>query len=60
MIAFPIAYKLELRKEQEKLNRRLILDGILAIQDGQNPRVIDSYLRNYLNEKKRVVDTGEE
>ncbi|MGR6860968.1 flagellar motor protein PomA [Aliivibrio salmonicida] len=60
MIAFPIAQKLELRKEQEKLNRRLILDGILAIQDGQNPRVIDSYLRNYLNEKKRVVDTGEE
>ncbi len=60
MVAFPIAHKLELRKEQEKLNRRLILDGILAIQDGQNPRVIDSYLRNYLNEKKRVVDTGEE
>lgn len=56
MLFFPIADKLTLRKEQEKLNRRLIMDGVLAIQDGQNPRVIDSYLKNYLNEKKRVLD----
>lgn len=56
MIALPIADKLSLRKDEEKLNRRLILDGVLAIQDGQNPRVIDSYLKNYLNEKKRTFD----
>ncbi len=52
MVMLPIAAKLELRKDEEKLNRRLILDGVLAIQDGQNPRVIDGYLKNYLNEKK--------
>lgn len=56
MVAIPIANKLRLRKDQEKLNRRLIMDGLLAIQDGQNPRVIDAYLKNYLNEKKRAVD----
>ncbi|MFC1503220.1 flagellar motor protein PomA [Pseudomonadota bacterium] len=56
MVFFPIADKLSLRREQEKLNRRLIMDGVLAIQDGQNPRVIDSYLRNYLNEKRRIFD----
>lgn len=60
MIAIPIADKLGMRKEQEKLNRSLILDGVLAIQDGQNPRVIDSYLKNYLNEKKRSVDVDAE
>nr|WP_275440730.1 flagellar motor protein PomA [Vibrio sp. Of7-15] len=60
MIAIPIADKLGMRKEQEKLNRSLILDGVLAIQDGQNPRVIDSYLKNYLNEKKRSVDVDDE
>jgi chemotaxis protein MotA len=60
MVFFPIADKLTLRKEQEKLNRRLIMDGVLAIQDGQNPRVIDSYLKNYLNEKKRVLDIDNE
>ncbi|MBL4831708.1 MAG: flagellar motor protein PomA [Aliivibrio sp.] len=56
MVALPLASKLLMRKDQEKLNRRLILDGVLAIQDGQNPRVIDGYLKNYLNEKKRSVD----
>ncbi|WP_162046894.1 flagellar motor protein PomA [Vibrio taketomensis] len=56
MLFFPIADKLALRREQEKLNRRLIMDGVLAIQDGQNPRVIDSYLKNYLNEGKRSLD----
>ncbi|BDU32110.1 hypothetical protein TUMSATVNIG1_27190 [Vibrio nigripulchritudo] len=60
MVFFPIADKLSLRREQEKLNRRLIMDGVLAIQDGQNPRVIDSYLKNYLNESKRVLDVDGE
>ncbi len=60
MVFFPIADKLSVRREQEKLNRRLIMDGILAIQDGQNPRVIDSYLKNYLNEKKRILDIDNE
>ncbi|MGF1725047.1 flagellar motor protein PomA [Photobacterium nomapromontoriensis] len=59
MLLLPIAAKLDLRKNEEKLNRRLILDGILAIQDGQNPRVIDGYLKNYLNEKKRTI-SGED
>jgi len=60
MLFFPIADKLSLRREQEKLNRRLIMDGVLAIQDGQNPRVIDSYLKNYLNEGKRTLDVDNE
>ncbi|MGU3843480.1 flagellar motor protein PomA, partial [Vibrio diabolicus] len=29
------------------------------IQDGQNPRVIDSYLKNYLNEGKRALEIDE-
>lgn len=60
MIFFPIADKLALRRGQETLNRRLIMDGVLAIQDGQNPRVIDGYLKNYLNEGKRVLDVDNE
>ncbi|CAE6888304.1 flagellar motor protein PomA [Vibrio alginolyticus] len=59
MVFFPIADKLALRRNQETLNRRLIMDGVLAIQDGQNPRVIDSYLKNYLNEGKRSLDMDE-
>ncbi|MBO1518448.1 flagellar motor protein PomA [Oceanisphaera pacifica] len=53
MIALPIADKLELRSEEERLNRTLILDAILGIQDGQNPRVLQGLLENYLAESKR-------
>ena len=59
MVFFPIADKLALRREQETLNRRLVMDGVLAIQDGQNPRVIDGYLKNYLNEGKRALEIDE-
>ena len=57
MVAIPIADKLELRSGEEKLCRALILDAIMGIQDGQNPRVIQSMLQNYLNQSKRNTGT---
>ncbi|SDK31189.1 chemotaxis protein MotA [Ferrimonas sediminum] len=60
MVAAPIADKLELRMSEEMLNRRLIMDAVLAIQDGQNPRVIEGFLKNYLNENQRKISTTEE
>jgi chemotaxis protein MotA len=60
LIATPIATKLSNRREEEKLNRQLILDGIVGIADGQNPRVIEGMLRNYLAQGKRPkADTDE-
>ncbi|AWB65100.1 flagellar motor protein PomA [Saccharobesus litoralis] len=53
VIALPLAGKLQIRTEEEKLNQRLILDAILGIQDGQNPRVIEGILKNYIAESKR-------
>ncbi|GLS91596.1 flagellar motor protein PomA [Psychromonas marina] len=55
MVAIPIADKLKLRAAEERLNRSLILDAVLGIQDGQNPRVIEGVLRNYLPESKRNI-----
>lgn len=52
-VALPIADKLDNRKDEEALNQALIIDGLLAIQAGQNPRVIEQMLRNYLPEKIR-------
>ena len=60
VIAIPIANKLKLRLAEEKMNQELILDAVLGIQDGQNPRVIEGLLKNYLAEGKRTVSTTEE
>lgn len=55
----PMADKLKLRAREEANIKRLILDALLAIQSGQNPRVIDSMLRVYLPESKRDLARAE-
>ena len=59
MIALPISDKVALRKDEEGKIKSMIIDAIMGIQAGQNPRVIDSMLRNYLPAKKREsADAG--
>jgi len=53
MVALPIADKLELRSREEKRVKSLIADAIVGIQDSQNPRVLESLLKNYLPESRR-------
>lgn len=60
VIAIPISSKLTNRLEEEKLNQSLVLDGIMGIADGQNPRVIEGILKNYLAESKRGSTEGDE
>ena len=55
VICLPIAVKLGNRKDEERLNQQLVLDGIIGIADGQNPRVIEGILKNYLHSTKRAT-----
>jgi chemotaxis protein MotA len=55
MIMIPFADKLILRAEQEGLIQAMIIDALIAIQGGQNPRVIEAMLQNYVKEKQRAV-----
>ncbi len=54
-ICGPIADKLKLRMGQEVMIKNLIIDALLAIQSGQNPRIVDAMLRTYLPEGKREL-----
>jgi len=56
MVAMPIADKLTLRKADERRIRSMCIDGVLAIQEGQNPRIIESMLKAYLEPAKRGVE----
>jgi chemotaxis protein MotA len=53
MVGIPIAAKLGFRDDEEKLSKGLMIDGLLGIQAGQNPRVIEQVLHGYLQEGKR-------
>lgn len=60
VICLPIAAKLSHRAGEEKLNMSVVLDGIIGIADGQNPRVIEGILKNYLAAGKRGENPDEE
>lgn len=55
VVFLPISDKLKLRMAQEVMTKNLIIDALLAIQSGQNPRIVDSMLRTYLPERKREL-----
>ena len=48
LIFLPIAAKLRSRAARSAKRRELVLEGILAIQEGMNPRLIDQKLRGLL------------
>jgi chemotaxis protein MotA len=54
LIYLPIASKLQRRGEEETLLRRIILEGILSIQAGDNPRILEEKLLAFLPPRLRL------
>lgn len=60
IFAGPIADKLALRSKEEKLSKSLLIDAVMGIQAGQNPRIIEEMLKTYLPGSQRSVAGGED
>lgn len=58
--ALPIADKLAHRSMEERLNKAIILETVSGIQEGLNPRVMETVLMTYLPDSKRVDDAREQ
>jgi chemotaxis protein MotA len=56
VIAIPLCDKLTLRKANEGRLMAMCIDGVLGIQGGQNPRILESMLKTYVDPKKRAED----
>ncbi|MDG1484910.1 MAG: MotA/TolQ/ExbB proton channel family protein [Porticoccaceae bacterium] len=54
VICLPIAMKLENQAVLEETNNELIIEGILFIQEGGNPRVLSDFLGAFLSPKARA------
>ncbi|MCX5854661.1 MAG: MotA/TolQ/ExbB proton channel family protein, partial [Deltaproteobacteria bacterium] len=48
LVFLPIAGKLKTKSSQELLLKQVIINGILSIQSGDNPRVIEQKLHSYI------------
>jgi len=53
LICLPIAGKLKVRSEEEILSRELIVEGILSIQSGDNPRIVEEKLKAFIAPRLR-------
>lgn len=53
LVFFPFANKLRLLSEEEEHTRKLMLQGILAINAGDNPRIVRQKLESFLAPKDR-------
>jgi chemotaxis protein MotA len=58
LLFLPIASKLRTKALQKAKHRELVMEGILAIQEGQNPRLIDQKLRGLLSGDESVARTA--
>jgi len=54
LVAGPVAEKLGLRSHEEAFAKEIILQGVLSIQAGNNPRVVEMQLLSFLSTKQQT------
>lgn len=63
-ICTPVANKLKARNDTEIQQKEIMIEGLLSIQAGENPRVIEEKLKSFIAPSDRATtqeeDGGEE
>jgi len=60
VVYFPVANKLKFLSSVESELRMMTLEGILAIQAGDNPRIVESKLMSYVAPEERAAEDAAE
>lgn len=58
-ICTPVAGKLKADNAAEMMMKEVMIEGLLSIQAGENPRVIEEKLKSFLAPKDRIAEGGE-
>ncbi|MGI6727452.1 MAG: motility protein A [Anaerovoracaceae bacterium] len=57
----PVANKLEIAQEKDMLLKEMIVEGVISIKEGENPKFIEEKLLNFLEQKEiKEKDENEE
>ncbi|WP_405102604.1 flagellar motor protein MotP [Oceanobacillus sp. FSL H7-0719] len=60
LVFLPMASKLEGKTEEEIFTKQIIIEGIIGVQSGQNPRLLEEKLSAFLsNDSKMRLKNGE-
>jgi len=55
-ICAPVANKLKIKTEEEITLKEIVIEGLLSIQAGENPRVIEEKLKSFLAPSERATE----
>lgn len=58
LICTPISNRLKAMHEEEMIVKELIMEGVLSIQSGENPKYIEEKLKTYISYKDRESSKG--
>ena|SRR5271155_1268090 len=59
LLFLPSAGKLKIRIHHDQVVREMLLDGVISIMEGVNPRMLETKLLSYLGEKKTESADGD-
>lgn len=59
LIFLPIASKLELRHRNDMILKEMIIEGVVSVSTGENPRLIEEKLRAFLTGKQKSFSDSE-
>ncbi|MBN1345959.1 MAG: MotA/TolQ/ExbB proton channel family protein [Phycisphaerae bacterium] len=59
LVALPLADKLGNRSQEEMLNKAIIIRGVMSIQSGDNPRIVEQKLKTFLPPALRKSADGD-
>lgn len=59
LVFVPIAIKLDVRTAEEVLTKMIMLEGVLSIQSGENPRIVKDKLVSFLPPSQREAISSE-
>ena len=52
LVCLPAAGKLKIRNHEEQMNKMMMLEGVISILEGMNPRMIETKLRTFVHDAK--------
>lgn len=58
LVFLPMASKLEIKTEEEVFVKQIIIEGIIGVQSGQNPRILEEKLSAFLYGEKEADQTN--
>jgi len=60
LVFLPMASKLENKTEEEVFIKQIIIEGVIGVQSGQNPRILEEKLSAFLSEDDLKVEQAPE